>query len=165
MIPMVCIVGRSNSGKTTLIEQLIIEFKRRGYRIATIKHAGHGFQWDREGKDSWRHRMAGASTVIIVSSTDLGIITDLDKELSPDELKGKYIRDVDIILAEGYKYSNYPKIGIIRLEGDEEFFADQKDSLIALASNRSVDLGVPCLKLEDTGAIADFIEKEILKKN
>lgn len=165
MIPMVCIVGRSNSGKTTLIEQLIIEFKRRGYRVATIKHAGHGFQWDREGKDSWRHRMAGASTVIIVSSTDLGIITDLDKELSPDELKGKYIRDVDIILAEGYKYSNYPKIGIIRLEGDEEFFADQKDSLIALASNRSVDLGVPCLKLEDTGAIADFIEKEILKKN
>lgn len=161
---MVCIVGRSNSGKTTLIELLIIEFKKRGYRVATIKHAGHGFQWDREGKDSWRHRMAGASTVIIVSTRDLGIITDIDKELSPDELKDKYIKDVDIILAEGYKYSDYPKIGIIRLEGDEEFFADQKESLMAVASNRPVDMGIPCLRLEETASIADFIEKELLKK-
>ncbi len=165
MIPMVCIVGRSNSGKTTLIEQLIIELKKRGHRIATIKHAGHGFQWDREGKDSWRHRMAGASTVIIVSPNDLGIITDQEKELSPDELKERYIRDVDIILAEGYKYSNYPKIGIIRLEGDEEFFADQKESLMAIVSNRAVNMGIPCLRLDDIGAISDFIEKEILKKD
>ena len=71
--PVVCFVGRSNSGKTTLIERLILELTESGYRVATIKHAGHGFDLDTEGKDSWRHKRAGARQVVVLSKSSLAM--------------------------------------------------------------------------------------------
>ena len=81
MPPILCFVGRSNSGKTTLIERVIPELVKEGYRLATIKHAGHGFNLDTEGKDSWRHKRAGAGMVIVTSKGSLAMFTDVEEEV------------------------------------------------------------------------------------
>src|SRR6266536_1881029 len=85
MPPILCFVGRSNSGKTTLIERVIPELVKEGYCLATIKHAGHGFNLDTEGKDSWRHKRAGAGTVIVTSKGSLAMFTDVEEEVSVEE--------------------------------------------------------------------------------
>src|SRR2546426_11060413 len=101
-IPILCVVGRSNSGKTTLIERLIPELVREGYRVATIKHAGHGFDLDTEGKDSWRHKQAGAHTVIVMSKGSLALFTDVEYEIGVEDLRARYVNDdIDLIIAEG----------------------------------------------------------------
>ncbi|MDP2972779.1 MAG: molybdopterin-guanine dinucleotide biosynthesis protein B, partial [Deltaproteobacteria bacterium] len=87
MIPIISIVGKSDSGKTTFIEKLLPELVRRGYRVATVKHDVHGFEVDREGKDSWRHKQAGAHTVIISSPTKVALIRDVEKDLRLDEIR------------------------------------------------------------------------------
>src|SRR5512147_944366 len=116
MIPIISIVGKSDSGKTTLIEKLVPELTRRGYRVATIKHDVHGFEVDREGKDSWRHKQAGAHTVIISSPEKLAIIRDVDHDADLAELRDRYVQDVDIILSEGFKRNQQPKIEVFRRE-------------------------------------------------
>src|SRR4030066_1340246 len=103
MIPIISIVGKSASGKPTLIEKLVPELVRRGCRVATVKHDVHGFGVDREGKDSWRHKKAGAHTVVISSPTKLALIRDVDHDATLAELRDKYIRDVDLLLSEGFK--------------------------------------------------------------
>lgn len=103
MVPIVSIVGKSDSGKTTLIEKLLPELVRRGYKVATVKHDVHGFDVDRQGKDSWRHKKAGAHTVVISSPTKLALIRDVDHDADLMELRDKYIREVDLILSEGFK--------------------------------------------------------------
>ena len=89
MIPIISIVGKSDSGKTTLIEKLVPELTRRGYRVATVKHDIHGFEVDREGKDSWRHKQAGAHTVVISSPQKIALIRDVEKDLTLDEIREK----------------------------------------------------------------------------
>src|SRR5207253_10019774 len=91
MPPILCFVGRSNSGKTTLIERLIPALVREGYRVATIKHAGHGFNLDTEGKDSWRHKRAGAHTVIVTTKGSLAMFTDVDEDVQVEELRQRYV--------------------------------------------------------------------------
>jgi len=108
-IPIVSIVGKSNAGKTTLLEKLIPELVKRGYRVATIKHNMHGFDIDHEGKDSWRHKKAGANTTIVSSPHQLALFQDVDHNHSLDEIRDKYIKNADIILAEGYKGNPFPK--------------------------------------------------------
>src|SRR5437773_10405425 len=93
MPPILCFVGRSNSGKTTLIERLIPELVKEGYRLATIKHAGHGFNMDTEGKDSWRHKQAGAKTVVITSKGSVALFTDTEQEFGVEQLRARYIGD------------------------------------------------------------------------
>lgn len=103
-IPIVSFVGRSNSGKTTLIERVIPELVLAGYRVATIKHAGHGFDLDTEGKDSWRHKRAGASAVIVVSKGSLAMFADVSSEIRVDELRDRFLDEtLDLIVAEGWK--------------------------------------------------------------
>src|SRR4030066_219431 len=108
MIPIVSIVGKSDSGKTTLIEKLLPELGRRGYRVATVKHDVHGFEVDREGKDSWRHKQAGAHTVIISSPQKVALIRDVEKDSTLDEIRGRWVQDVDLLLSEGYKKDGQP---------------------------------------------------------
>ena len=101
-IPILCFVGRSNSGKTTLIERLIPELVQAGYRVATIKHAGHGFNLDTEGKDSWRHKQAGASTVIVLSKGSLAMFSDVSDQIKVEELRDRFLdKHIDLIIAEG----------------------------------------------------------------
>ena len=132
MIPIISIVGKSDSGKTTLIEKLVPELTRRGYRIATVKHDVHGFEVDREGKDSWRHKQAGAHTVVISSPKKVALIRDVERDLSLMEIRDKLIRDVDLVISEGYKRDVQPKIEIFRKERHQELLCAKEDNLIAI---------------------------------
>jgi molybdopterin-guanine dinucleotide biosynthesis protein B len=163
MIPIVSIVGTSDSGKTTLIEKLVPELVRRGYRVATIKHDVHGFEVDQEGKDSWRHKHAGAHTVIISSPQKLALIRDVDHDADLTELRDKYIQDVDIILSEGFKRNTHPKIEVFRKETRRELLCSKEDNLLAIATNQPFHIGVPCFDLEDARGLVDLIGKKFLK--
>jgi molybdopterin-guanine dinucleotide biosynthesis protein B len=163
MIPIVSVVGKSDSGKTTFIEKLLPELVRRGYRIATIKHDVHGFEVDREGKDSWRHKQAGAHTTVISSPQKVAIIRDVDRDLTLAELRDKFIRDVDLIISEGYKKDVHPKIEIFRREKHRELLCTKEDNLSAIVSDKEFDVGVPCFFLDDINGVADFIEKKFFK--
>jgi len=162
MIPIISIVGKSDSGKTTLIEKLLPELTRRGYRIATVKHDVHGFEVDREGKDSWRHKQAGAHTVVIASPNKVALIRDVEKDLSLEEIREKFIRDVDLIISEGYKKDVQPKIEIFRKEKHKELLCTKEDNLIAIVSDKKFDVGLPCFDLEAMEGLADFVEKQLL---
>jgi molybdopterin-guanine dinucleotide biosynthesis protein B len=162
MIPIISVVGKSDSGKTTFIEKLVPELTERGYRIATVKHDVHGFEVDREGKDSWRHKQAGAHTVVISSAKKAALIRDVEKDLTLGEIREKLIQDVDLILSEGYKRDVQPKIEIFRKEKHKELLCRKKDNLIAIASNRKFRVGVPCFSLDDVRGVADFVEKKYL---
>jgi molybdopterin-guanine dinucleotide biosynthesis protein B len=163
VIPIVSIVGRSNTGKTTLIEKLIRELRRRGYRVATIKHNIHGFDIDHEGKDSWRHKKAGAQTTVIASPNQVAVIEDVTRDYELSELREQYIRDVDIILSEGFKKNPHPKIEIARSVLKHEPLCTKDDNLIAVVSDRPVERGVPCLDMNDVGSIVNLIEGRFLK--
>ena len=164
MIPIVSIVGKSDSGKTTLIEKLLPELTRRGYRIATVKHDVHGFEVDREGKDSWRHKQAGAHTVIISSPRKVALIRDVERDLTLEEIRGRLIQDVDLIISEGYKKDVQPKIEIFRKEVHQELLCKAEDHLVAIVSNQPFNIGVPCFDLDDMKGLGDFIEHTFLKR-
>jgi molybdopterin-guanine dinucleotide biosynthesis protein B len=163
MIPIISIVGKSDSGKTTLIEKLVPELTRRGYRIATVKHDVHGFEVDREGKDSWRHKQAGAHTVVIASPNKVALIRDVERDLTLDEIRDKFIQDVDLLLSEGYKKDVQPKIEIFRKEKHEKLLCTQENHLVAIVSNKPFNIGVPCFDLDDMKGLAEFIEKKFIK--
>jgi len=163
MIPIVSIVGKSNTGKTTFIERMIPEFVYRGYRIAIIKHGAHGFDIDHEGKDTWRYRKAGAHTTLISSPRKVALIEDVEKDHDIEELREKYIRDVDIILIEGYKGNPYPKIEIFRKEISNKLLSAGDDSLMAVVSDSPVDIDVPCFTTEKVKDLVEMIEKRFLK--
>ena len=162
MIPIVSIVGKSDIGKTTLIEKLLPELTRRNYRIATVKHDVHGFEMDREGKDSWRHKKAGAHTVVLSSPQKVAVIRDVEKDLTLEEVREKLIQEVDLILSEGYKNDVQPKIEVFRKGKYEGLLCTQEDNLVAVISDQPFEIGVPCFFLDDIKGLADFIETRFL---
>ena len=150
---IICVVGRSKSGKTALIERLVPELKKKGLRIAVIKHDPHDrFEFDREGKDSWRFKKAGADAIAISSPKRIGIIMDVDHDHSLEELSVFF--DVDLIIAEGYKRSKYPKIEVIK-KGHSPLL--RRDELIAVVSEEDLDLGVPRFSFQQIKELAEFI--------
>ena len=163
MIPIVTIVGKSDSGKTTLVEKIVPELIRRGYRVTTVKHDLHGFEIDRQGKDSWRHKQAGAQGVIISSPQKVALIRDVDKDMSLEELRDAFGGNADLILAEGFKKDVQPKIEVFRKEEHQELLCTEEDNLVAIASNRPFDIGIPCLDIDDVKGIVDLIESKFLK--
>lgn len=155
-IPVVAIVGNSGSGKTTLIEKLIPVLKKRGLRVGTIKHDVHGFSIDRPGKDSWRHKEGGASMVLLSSPRQVAMVRDVDHDTPLDEL-GSYFSGVDIILAEGYKRGNKPKLEVFRPEAHGKPVCANDNTLVGMVSDVPVDCGVPRFMLNDAEGIAAFI--------
>ena len=154
--PIVCFVGRSNSGKTTLIERLIPELTQAGYRVATIKHAGHGFDLDTEGKDSWRHKRAGASQVVVLSKGSLAMFADVPEELPVEEVRDRFVNDsIDLIIAEGWKSEGFPKVVVVREELQEVNVS--LEGLIAVASIKPIDANVPWLDRDDVQGLAKVI--------
>jgi molybdopterin-guanine dinucleotide biosynthesis protein MobB len=163
-IPIVSIVGRSNTGKTTLIEKMIRELTARGYRVATIKHNLHGFDIDHPGKDSWRHREAGARLTVLASPKKVAVIRDVDRDYGIDEIRDRYVEDVDIILVEGYKKNDFPKIEVFRSALGHELLSKEQDKLFAIASDRPLAVDVPWLDINDARGIVDMVEMRFLKK-
>lgn len=163
-IPILCFVGRSNSGKTTLIERLIPELVKAGYKVATVKHAGHGFDLDTEGKDSWRHKRAGASTVMVLSKGSLAMFADVNDDIKVSELRDRFLdQSLDLIIAEGWKSEGFPKIVVVRDQLDEVPVA--QDGVLAVLSNRKIDVKVPLIDPDDIPALAALIVREFPKRS
>ena len=154
--PIVSIVGKSGSGKTTLLEKLIPALNGLGFRVGTIKHDVHGFEMDKPGKDSWRHKQAGAAVTMISSPFQIGMVKDVDHDHALEELAA-YFDTVDIILTEGYKRQSAPKLEVHRSEVSAHPLCGDDDGLMALVSDVRGDLDVPYFDLEDIDAIATFI--------
>ena len=114
MLPTISIVGASNSGKTTFLEKLIPELAARGYRVGAIKHDAHGFEMDREGKDTWRLSRAGAGVIAISSSGMFASIRRTNAEMSLEEIAARFFWTEDILIAEGFKKERFPKIEVFR---------------------------------------------------
>ena len=128
--PIVCIVGRSGSGKTTFLEKLIPEVRKKGLNVGTIKHHKHDFELDYPGKDSWRHKRAGSAAALISSPQRIGMVMDADHDYRPEEL-APFLSGVDVILCEGYKRENRPKVEIFRPEvHDKPFCIDDKNPAV-----------------------------------
>jgi molybdopterin-guanine dinucleotide biosynthesis protein B len=164
MIPIISIVGKSDSGKTTLLEKLIKGLSARGLRVATIKHDVHGFDIDHQGKDSWRHKQAGAAVTIISSPSKLAMIAETDHDYSLSEIRDKVIRGADLILTEGYKRESHPKIEVYRSEMRRELLCRDDDNLVAIAGDPSeAPEHVPVFDLNDPEPLCDFIEERFLK--
>ncbi len=162
MPPVISVVGKSRSGKTTLIEKLVSELKRRKYRIGIIKHAHHAFEMDKRGKDSWRHKQAGADTVIVATQGRIGMVKDMDPDTLDDIIP--LVGDMDLIITEGYKRENKTKIEIFRSAAHKKPLCRGNSSLAALVTDADIDLGVPRFGLEDIQGLADFIESRFLKQ-
>jgi molybdopterin-guanine dinucleotide biosynthesis protein B len=160
MTPIICIAGRSQTGKTTLIEKLIPVLKERGYRIGTIKHSHHIFEMDKTGKDSWRHKDAGAETVIIASPGKIAMVKN-DHDGSLDSLVN-FFSDMDLVITEGYKGEKKPKIEVVRAVRHQEALLAEDPNLIAIVTDVDMSVKVPVFGMEDIVQLADFIEKSFL---
>jgi molybdopterin-guanine dinucleotide biosynthesis protein B len=163
MIPVISVVGKSDAGKTTLIEKLIRELKARGYRVATVKHDAHSFDIDHPGKDTWRHAQAGSDHVVIASPVRIAHIQRIQREPTLPEIAAT-IDDVDIILTEGYKRGPAPKIEVSRIEKGRELLCTREE-LVALATDQPFDLDVPQFGLDDAKGLVDLIVQEFLMKD
>ena len=156
MPPLVSIVGKSGTGKTTFLVKLIPELKEMGFRVGTIKHDVHGFEIDHPGKDSWRHKQAGAVTTVISSPRQIGMVMDADHDYTLEELI-PFLSGVDIIVAEGYKRENKPKVELFRPEVHHEPLCLNDGNLIAMITDSGLDPGVPKFATDDIRGFADFL--------
>lgn len=162
--PILCFVGRSNSGKTTVIERLIPELTRVGYRIATVKHAGHGFELDTEGKDSWRHKQAGASAVVVLSKGSMAMFADVSEEIKVEEIRDRFLdSEIDLIIAEGWKSEDYPKIAVVREHLGEVTVSTE--GLLAIVSMKPIQSSVPCFERDDIQNLAELIVRHYPKRH
>lgn len=157
------ITGWKNSGKTTLTVRLVEELTRRGWRVATVKHAHHDFDIDREGTDSWRHRKAGASEVAIVSARRWALMHEIGNGDEPPLSKiVDRLSPCDVVLVEGYKREGHKKIEVRRTEGRPGELLSRSDaSIVAVAADHAVSgETVPVYDLDDVSGLADLVERE-----
>ena len=165
--PVVSIVAKSGTGKTTLLEKLIAELKNRDYRVGVVKHDAHRFDIDHEGKDSWRLTQAGADTLLITSPDKIAMVKQHRTGQEPvlADTITSYCGDLDIVLTEGFKRSSMPKIEVHRLERSERLLCrgEQIDpTLIAVASDQPLELDVPVFDINDAVGLADMIVAKFL---
>ena len=156
------ITGWKNAGKTGLMERLVTDITTRGFTVSTLKHAHHTFDVDHPGKDSHRHRMAGASQVLLSSGTRWALMSELRDAPEPS-LKDLLVRldPVDLILVEGYKRDTHPKVEAYRAETGNALIAPNDPTIRAIAADHAINIDRPVFDLNDTAAIADFILAEV----
>ncbi len=164
MPPIISIVGKSESGKTTLLEGLITNLKLRGYRVAVFKHSGEDFELDKVSKDSWRFSQAGSEVSAISSSHKLAVIKNLENDLDPQDLSHFIGGDYDLILTEGFKQSSHPKIEVHRKEQGKELLSPPQQ-LLAVVTDEPLDTDVPQFSRGEVQKIADLIERVLLAQH
>lgn len=160
MNKVIGVAGFKNAGKTTLVEKLVVELTRRGRHVSTVKHAHHSFDIDHAGRDSFRHRKAGAVEVAVVSRHRWAIIHELREELEPPlaDILAK-LAPCDLVLVEGYKRDKHDKIEVRNIQLDHPTLAGSDPTVIAIAANGQVpDAPVPAFDRDDVVALATFIE-------
>lgn len=163
----VAFVARSGTGKTTLLEKLIPELKRRGYRVGALKHDAHRFEIDHPGKDTYRLAAAGADTTLITSPEKLALVKKHAAPPPVEEILAAYFADMDIVLAEGFRRTTLPRIEVHRRERGWDFpgGAGGDPLLVAVASDEEIDAGVPVFRLDDAAGIADFLEGTFIRRD
>ncbi|MDW4499785.1 molybdopterin-guanine dinucleotide biosynthesis protein B [Sulfitobacter sp. D35] len=156
------VVGWKNAGKTGLMERLVTEITGRGFSVSTVKHAHHSFDVDQKGKDSHRHRVAGATEVLLASRHRFALMHELREAAEPAlEVLLGHLAPVDLVLIEGYKRDSHPKIEAHRAETGNPLIARDDPTVRAVASDVPLELDRPVFDLDDTRTIADFILREV----
>jgi molybdopterin-guanine dinucleotide biosynthesis adapter protein len=156
------ITGWKNSGKTTLTERLVAHLTGQGLTISTVKHSHHSTEVDHPGRDSHRHRMAGAGQVIVSSPLRWALMTELrGAEEPPLSDLLAHLAPCDLVLVEGYKRAPHPKVEAHRVETGRPLLAPENPTVRAVASNGSPQVAVPVLHLDDVAGIAAFILREV----
>ena len=161
-VPVISIVGKSGVGKTTALERVIREIKQRGYRVGTVKHDTHGFEMDKPGKDSWRHAQAGSDAVVVSGPRKMALIRKTDEEVPLEEIV-ELMGDIDLVITEGYKRGDKPKIEVSRLERGSELLC-QPEELIGIMADYPVNMPVPIFALEDAAGVVDLLEQLYLRR-
>jgi len=156
----VSVVGNSGAGKTTFLEKLVPELKRRGFRVAVIKHDAHGFDMDRPGKDTYRLTQAGGDIVMIAGRGKLALLEALDCERSLDDLVAMVSDRVDIVLTEGYRTAGKMKIEISRRARQDQLVSPVAE-LVALVTDREFEVNVPHFGLDDAAGVASMLESRL----
>ena len=160
MNKVIGVAGFKNAGKTTLVEKLVSELTRRGHRVSTVKHAHHSFDIDHEGRDSFRHRKAGAREVAVVSRHRWAIIHESGEENEPtlEEILAK-LAPCDLVIVEGYKRDTHDKIEVRNLELSHPDLAGDDPTVVAIAANGAIAAApVPVFDRDDVTALAGFVE-------
>lgn len=161
MQPIISIVGKSSSGKTTLLEGLIAELKQRGYKLAIIKHSGEDIELDTVNKDTWRFSQAGSEISAISTTHGVAVFKHLERDFSPQELSNFISWDYDLILTEGFKKSSYPKIEVHRQEQGKDLVS-KRGQLLAVVTDEPLEVDVPQFSSGQIQEIADLIENKAL---
>jgi molybdopterin-guanine dinucleotide biosynthesis protein B len=159
LFEIISFVGKSDSGKTTFLEKLVSELSKRGYKVGVLKHDVHGFEMDKEGKDTWKMAKAGGWSVGISHSEKMAIIQKVTKELSLVEV-AKFFEGVDILFTEGYKREGKKRIEVRRKGMDA---LCKPDEIVALVTDDFTSEPVPQFPIDDPNPIADFIEEKFIK--
>jgi molybdopterin-guanine dinucleotide biosynthesis protein B len=164
MPPVLVLIGKPNCGKTTLIEKLIPALADKGLRVGTIKHHHGDIQMDTPGKDTWRHKQAGAQVVLLSSPVGIGLIQDTNGDAPVEDLVSRYFQEVDLVIAEGYKWSTLPKIEVFRSTVYDEPMQEPGETLIAMVSDVEIRQGLPWFGYDDIGSLVEFIIVKILNQ-
>ncbi len=160
--PIVAIVGNSGAGKTTLVEKLVASLNERGLKVGTIKHSCHPHPMDMPGKDSWRHKQAGAKKSAFAGPGSLQLVMDTPEQPEPEKIASLYMEDMDIVIVEGFKHTGVDKIEVVRAGIAEGPSLGPAQGLIAIATDMELkNQTVPVLNLNDTAEIVSFLLKHL----
>jgi len=161
--PILTVIGYSNAGKTRCIVGLIASLSRRGYRIASAKHCHQGFDLDVRGKDSWKHKEAGAVMTIMAGKNRIGIVSDAQPLVPLRQLAERYIHHADLVLAEGYSWEPYPKILVLSKDSLEQERPHAPDLLFALVGEKQIASSLLQFTFEKLDQLALLIEQRYLR--
>jgi molybdopterin-guanine dinucleotide biosynthesis protein MobB len=166
---VVSFLARSGTGKTTLIEKIIKILSQKGYKVSSIKHTDHNVSADIEGKDSWRHKNAGAFSTMLISKEKISFFSDVEPsaDITVDGLISDFFKGSDILIVEGFKELGLKKIELARKDagGLELRFKNDPNLLLVCADEPIGGLDVPQININDAEKISAFIEKEIILHN
>jgi len=159
---LIAIVGKSNSGKTTLITRLIPLFCEIGLKVGTIKHTHHHVELDKPGKDSWKHRRAGSQRVLMLTGSNMAMFADLKSEPTLMELASTYFSDLDIIISEGFKNEDCLKIEVFRAANEKSpLYLEPEYQIQALITDQPLDAPIPVFGMDDIKEIFQWICRKL----